>query len=158
MPFYFYVTNYCKPYHFITAVSLDRSFDGSVSDICHWADGVPFNLGLYQTLLESCFDINKATSVIEEVDELLELIKKTWGVLGINQAYHNLCLSWVFFDRYVATDEVEIDLLYSAEKLFLEVGKDAKGTKDRSIYVQPALRHIYTYVMFNIIQHIYVLR
>lgn len=107
-----------------------RSFDGSVSDICHWADGVPFNLGLYQTLLESCFDINKATSVIEEVDELLELIKKTWGVLGINQAYHNLCLSWVFFDRYVATDEVEIDLLYSAEKLFLEVGKDAKGTKD----------------------------
>ncbi|KAK1396909.1 Mammalian uncoordinated homology 13, domain 2 [Heracleum sosnowskyi] len=109
-----------------------RSFDGSVSDMCHWADGVPFNLILYQTLLESCFDIDKATSVVEEVDELLELIKKTWGILGINQAYHNLCLSWVLFDRYVATDEIENDLLFDAEKLFLEVEKDAKGTKDPS--------------------------
>ncbi|KAL8149233.1 hypothetical protein AgCh_006297 [Apium graveolens] len=109
-----------------------RSFDGSVSDICHWADGVPFNLRLYQTLLESCFDIDKTTSVIEEVDELLELIKKTWGILGINQAYHNLCLSLVLFDRYVATDEVENDLLFAAEKLLLEVENDAKGAKDPS--------------------------
>ncbi|XP_063945724.1 protein unc-13 homolog [Daucus carota subsp. sativus] len=109
-----------------------RSFDGSVSDICHWADGVPFNLRVYQTLLESCFDINNATVVIEEVDELLELIKKTWGILGLNQAYHNLCLLWVLFDRYVATGEVEKDLLLAAEKIFLEVEKDAKATKDPS--------------------------
>ncbi|WOG92628.1 hypothetical protein DCAR_0311901 [Daucus carota subsp. sativus] len=111
-----------------------RSFDGSVSDICHWADGVPLNLRLYQTLLESCFDINKATSVVEEADELLELIKKTWGILGINLAYHNLCLSWVLYDRYVATGEVENDLLNAAHKLFLEVEKDAKGTKDPAYF------------------------
>lgn len=109
-----------------------RSFDGSVSDVCHWADGFPFNLQVYQTLLESCFDINIATSFIDEVDELLELIKKTWGILGLNQAYHNLCLSWVLFDRYVATGEVENNLLFAAEKIFLEVEKDAKATKDPS--------------------------
>ncbi|KAL8094026.1 hypothetical protein AgCh_035784 [Apium graveolens] len=109
-----------------------RSFDGSVSDICHWADGIPFNLRVYQRLLESCFDINNTTAVIEEIDELLELIKKTWVILGLNQAYHNLCLSWMLFDHYVATGEVENDLLFDAEKVFLEVEKDAKATKDPS--------------------------
>lgn len=47
------------------------SSDGSVPDTFHWVDGVPSNLRLYQTLLESCFDIDKATLVIKEVDELL---------------------------------------------------------------------------------------
>lgn len=109
-----------------------RSFDGSVSDICHWADGVPFNLRVYQVLLESCFDINNSTALIDEVDELLELIKKTWGILGLNQAYHHLCLLWLLFDRYVATGEVEDDLLFAVEKIFLEVVKDTKATNDPS--------------------------
>ncbi|MBA0633727.1 hypothetical protein Godav_028835, partial [Gossypium davidsonii] len=43
----------------------------------HWADGFPLNLKIYQMLLEACFDVNDETSVIEELDEFLELIKKT---------------------------------------------------------------------------------
>ncbi|MBA0633726.1 hypothetical protein Godav_028834, partial [Gossypium davidsonii] len=43
----------------------------------HWADGFPMNLKIYQMLLEACFDVNDETSVIEELDEVLELIKKT---------------------------------------------------------------------------------
>ncbi|KAI4350812.1 hypothetical protein L6164_005226 [Bauhinia variegata] len=107
-----------------------RSSDGSVPDACHWADGFPLNLRMYQTLLEACFDINEETSVIEEIDEVLELIKKTWPVLGMNEMLHNLCFSWVLFHRYVATGQVENDLLFASSNLLAEVEKDAKATKD----------------------------
>ncbi|KDP33727.1 hypothetical protein JCGZ_07298 [Jatropha curcas] len=107
-----------------------RSFDGSVSERCHWADGLPLNLRLYQMLLNACFDINDESIVIEEIDEVLELIKKTWPVLGMNQMLHNLCFLWVLFDHYVATGQVEDDLLFATNNLLMEVEKDAKTTKD----------------------------
>lgn len=107
-----------------------RSFDGSHSEICHWADGVPLNLRLYQIFLEACFDLNESTSVIEEVDEVMEFLKKTWVILGINQMFHNLCFLWVLFERYVSTGEIESDLLFAADNLFLEVVKDARASKD----------------------------
>ncbi|XP_062090872.1 protein unc-13 homolog [Humulus lupulus] len=110
-----------------------RSFDGSVSDTCHWADGYPLNLKLYQMLLESCFDVNDDTSVIEEVDEVLELIKKTWEILGINQMLHNLCFLWILFHRFVTTGQVESDLLLASNNLLVEVEKDARTTVD-SVY------------------------
>lgn len=103
-----------------------RSFDGPPSEICHWADGFPLNLRLYQILLEACFDVNEDTLVIEEVDEVLELIKKTWTVLGINQNFHNLCFAWVLFYRYVATGQVGNDLLLAAVNLLLEIEKATK--------------------------------
>ncbi|KAK6912746.1 hypothetical protein RJ641_022347 [Dillenia turbinata] len=106
-----------------------RSTDG-FSDCCHWADGFPLNLRLYEVLLESCFDVNEETSIIEEVDELMELIKKTWGILGISQMLHNLCFTWVLFNRFVATGQVENDLLDAADGQLAEVAKDAKATKD----------------------------
>lgn len=107
-----------------------RSFDGTVSETCHWADGFPLNLNLYQKLLESCFDVNDETCVIEEVDEVLELIKKAWVILGINQRLHNLCFSWILFHRYVTVGQAENDLLFASSNLLAEVEKDAKATKD----------------------------
>lgn len=107
-----------------------RSFDGSVSDTCHWVDGFPLNLRLYQMLLDACFDVNDESIVIEEVDEVLELIKKTWAILGMNQMLHNLCFLWVLFHHYVATGQVEDDLLFAANNLLVEVEKDARATKD----------------------------
>ncbi|XWS26795.1 hypothetical protein CRYUN_Cryun26dG0060700 [Craigia yunnanensis] len=107
-----------------------RNFDGSVSETSHWADGFPLNLRIYQMLLEACFDVNDETSVIEEVDEVLELIKKTWVVLGMNQMLHNLCFLWILFNRYVAAGQMECDLLFAANNLLMEVEKDAKAVKD----------------------------
>ncbi|OIW20741.1 hypothetical protein TanjilG_21804 [Lupinus angustifolius] len=107
-----------------------RSSDGSVPESCHWADGFPLNLWIYQTLLEACFDIHENTAVIEEVDEVLELAKKTWVILGINETQHNNCFSWVLFHRYVTTGEVENDLLFASSNLLEEVDKDTKATKD----------------------------
>ncbi|KAL6980100.1 hypothetical protein U1Q18_021749 [Sarracenia purpurea var. burkii] len=107
-----------------------RSSDGSLAESCHWADGSPLNLQLYEILLEALFDTNDEISIIEEADELIELIKKTWGILGINQMLHNICFSWVLFNRFVATGQVENDLLYAADCQLAEVAKDAKTTKD----------------------------
>ncbi|MQM02477.1 hypothetical protein Taro_035239 [Colocasia esculenta] len=106
-----------------------RSSDGFPSDRCHWADGVPLNLHLYQFLLEACFD-HEEGSIIEEVDEVMELLKKTWVILGINQILHNLCFTWTLFHRFVATGQVDTDLLCAADNQLAEVAKDAKTTKD----------------------------
>ncbi|XP_059277564.1 protein unc-13 homolog [Lycium ferocissimum] len=108
----------------------NRSSDGSLFESCHWADGLPLNLRLYEILLEACFDVNEEASIIEEVDELMDLIKKTWGILGLNQMLHNICFSWVLFNRYVATGQIENDLLDAADSQLAEVAKDAKTTKD----------------------------
>ncbi|XP_016493453.1 protein unc-13 homolog [Nicotiana tabacum] len=108
----------------------NRSSDGSLFESCHWADGFPLNLRLYEILLEACFDVNDEASIIEEVDELMDLIKKTWGILGLNQMLHNICFSWVLFNRYVATGQAENDLLDAADSQLAEVAKDAKTTKD----------------------------
>ncbi|KAG0495052.1 hypothetical protein HPP92_006046 [Vanilla planifolia] len=106
-----------------------RSADGFPSDVCHWADGSPLNLHLYNMLLEACFDSEEG-SILDEIDEIMELIKKTWVVLGINQMLHNLCFMWILFNRFVATGQVDIDLLLAADNQLMEVAKDAKTTKD----------------------------
>ncbi|KAL2346946.1 hypothetical protein Fmac_000946 [Flemingia macrophylla] len=108
----------------------NRSYDGSYADSCHWADGIPLNLRLYEMLLQSCFDANDESSIIEEFDELMEQIKKTWGILGLNQTLHNLCFTWVLFHRFVATGQMDLDLLSAADGQLAEVAKDAKTTKD----------------------------
>ncbi|XP_010924650.1 protein unc-13 homolog [Elaeis guineensis] len=107
-----------------------RTSDVSISDTCHWADGFPLNLHLYQMLLEACFDNSEEGSIIDEIDEVLELIKKTWTILGINQMHHNLCFTWALFHRFVTTGQVDIDLLFAADTQLAEVAKDAKATKD----------------------------
>ncbi|KAL6215570.1 hypothetical protein ACLB2K_014999 [Fragaria x ananassa] len=112
----------------VTALA-SRSSDG-VYDTSHWADGLPLNLRIYEMLLQAVFDTQDETSVIEEVDELMEHIKKTWSILGLNQMFHNLCFTWVLFNCFVATGQVELDLLYAADTQLAEVAKDAKATKD----------------------------
>ncbi|GMI97750.1 hypothetical protein like AT2G20010 [Hibiscus trionum] len=114
----------------VLSLACRTSFDGSVSETSHWADGFPLNLRIYQVLLEACFDVNDETSVIEEVDDVLELVKKTWVVLGMNQMLHNLCFLWILFNRYVVTGQVEGDLLFAANNLLMEVEKDSKASKD----------------------------
>ncbi|XP_052621797.1 protein unc-13 homolog [Lactuca sativa] len=102
-----------------------RSFHGDDSEMCHWADGIPLNLRLYQFLLESLFDIETPTIIINEIDEMLEFIKRTWGILGINQRFHNLCFVWVLFDRFLSTGQVENNLLLACANLLLEIKEDA---------------------------------
>ena len=64
--------------------------------------------------------------VLDEVDELLELMKKTWSTLGITKQFHNLCFTWVLFYQYVSTGQTESDLLCAAFAMLADVGNDAK--------------------------------
>ncbi|KAE8697004.1 Cyclopropane-fatty-acyl-phospholipid synthase isoform 1 [Hibiscus syriacus] len=85
--------------------------NGSPTTSCHWADGYPLNVHIYTTLLRSIFSIRDETLVLDEVDELLELMKKTWPTLGLNKPMHNACFAWVFFEQYIVTSQTEPDLL-----------------------------------------------
>ncbi|GMI94838.1 hypothetical protein like AT2G20010 [Hibiscus trionum] len=114
----------------VTSLACRTRDDGSTSGTSHWADGFPLNLKIYQMLLEACFDLNDETSVIEELDEVLELIKKTWLVLGLNQMLHNLCFLWMLFNRYTSTDHAESDLLNAGDNLLTKVENDAKALKE----------------------------
>ncbi|XP_071698212.1 protein unc-13 homolog [Rutidosis leptorrhynchoides] len=106
------------------------------TDICHWADGFPFNVNLYVSLIRSIFDLNDETSILDEVDELIELMKKTWPTLGINKPMHDLCFTWVLFEQYVKTGQVENDLLSASLTMLTEVANDAKKVDREPIYVR----------------------
>ncbi|KAL3626454.1 hypothetical protein CASFOL_030003 [Castilleja foliolosa] len=113
-----------------------RSPDNGTTDVCHWADGYPLNIEIYVSLLSSIFDTKDESQVLDEVDELLELMKKTWSMLGINRSIHNLCFAWVLFAQYVVTGQVELDLLGAASNMLCEVANDAKKGDREPIYVK----------------------
>ncbi|KAL0414273.1 UNVERIFIED_CONTAM: protein unc-13 [Sesamum radiatum] len=113
-----------------------RSPDGGTTDVCHWADGYPLNVEIYNALLHSVFDSKDETLVLDEVDELLELMKKTWSMLGINRPIHNLCFTWVLFEQYVVTGQVEPDLLAASLTMLSEVANDAKKVDREPVYVK----------------------
>lgn len=119
-----------------SVVSLSwRSPNGTPTDVCHWVDGFPLSVHLYASLLQAIFDIRDDTLVLDEVDELLELMKKTWTTMGITRPIHNVCFAWVLFQQYVATGQMENDLLNAAHAMLMEVAADAKKEKD-SFYVK----------------------
>ncbi|KAJ9555777.1 hypothetical protein OSB04_010391 [Centaurea solstitialis] len=76
-----------------------RSADGSPADTCHWADGFPFNVNLYVALLQSIFDLKDESCLLDEVDELLELMKKTWTTLGLTNPYMTYVSLGCFFNN-----------------------------------------------------------
>ncbi|KAL0710651.1 hypothetical protein Bca4012_017629 [Brassica carinata] len=113
-----------------------RSTNGHPSDVCHWADGYPLNIHLYVALLQSIFDVRDETLVLDEIDELLELMKKTWSTLGITRPLHNLCFTWVLFHQYVVTSQMEPDLLGASHAMLAEVANDAKKLDREALYVK----------------------
>ncbi|XP_039054913.1 protein unc-13 homolog [Hibiscus syriacus] len=120
----------------VTSLACRSRDDGSISDNSNWANGFPLNLKIYKMLLEACFDQNDETSVVEELDEVLELIKKTWLVLGLNQTLHNLSFLWILFNRYTSTEHAEGDLLNAADKMLVRVENDAKALKGDANYAK----------------------
>lgn len=106
------------------------------TEVCHWADGYPLNIHLYVALLQSIFDIRNETLVLDEIDELLELMKKTWLMLGITRPMHNLCFTWVLFHQYIVTSHMEPDLLNASHAMLAEVANDAKKSDREALYVK----------------------
>ncbi|CAL9076324.1 protein unc-13 homolog [Musa acuminata AAA Group] len=113
-----------------------RSSGGASTEVCHWADGYPLNVHLYLALLHSIFDLREETVVLDEVDELVELMKKTWPSLGINRMIHNVCFAWLFFKHYIETGQNEPDLMCAAVTMLTEVANDAKKPDLEANYVR----------------------
>uniref|UniRef100_A0A804LYU0 MHD1 domain-containing protein n=4 Tax=Zea mays TaxID=4577 RepID=A0A804LYU0_MAIZE len=123
----------------VHALSWRSGTTGAAVEACHWADGYPLNVLLYCSLLQAIFDLRESTVVLDEVDELLELIKKTWPTLGINRMLHSVCLSWVFFQQYVITGQVEPDLAAAALAILVDVAADTKHGSRDPMYVKVLL-------------------
>lgn len=99
-------------------------------EICHWADGYQFNVRLYEKLLLSVFDMLDEGKLTEEVEEILELLKSTWRVLGITETIHHTCYAWVLFRQYVITKEHGI-LLHALEQLNKIPLMEQRGQQER---------------------------
>ncbi|KAG8481010.1 hypothetical protein CXB51_025700 [Gossypium anomalum] len=113
-----------------------RGTNGTPTNVCHWADGYPFNIHMYISLLQAIFDVKDEIMVLDEVDELLELMKKTWSTLGINRSIHNACFTWVLFQQYVVTNQIEPNLLSAAYTMLTEVEIDARKPDKETTYVK----------------------
>ncbi|XP_054815396.1 protein unc-13 homolog isoform X2 [Prosopis cineraria] len=99
-------------------------------EICHWADGYHLNVRLYEKLLLSVFDMLDEGKLTEEVEEILELLKSTWRVLGITETIHYTCFAWVLFRQYVITNEQGI-LLHAIEQLKKIPLMEQRGQQER---------------------------
>ncbi|KAM6582863.1 hypothetical protein CsatB_009865 [Cannabis sativa] len=100
-------------------------------EVCHWADGYHLNVRLYEKLLLSVFDVLDEGKLTEEVEEILELLKSTWRVLGITETIHHTCYAWVLFRQYVITNDQGI-LKQAIEQLKKIPLKEQRGAQERS--------------------------
>ncbi|KAF8403659.1 hypothetical protein HHK36_011763 [Tetracentron sinense] len=99
-------------------------------EVCHWADGYHLNVRLYEKLLFSVFDVLDEGKLTEEVEEILELLKSTWRVLGITETIHYTCYAWVLFRQFVITGEQGI-LQLAIEHLRKIPLKEQRGPQER---------------------------
>eukprot|EP00268_Persea_americana_P014673 TRINITY_DN16574_c0_g1_i1.p1 TRINITY_DN16574_c0_g1~~TRINITY_DN16574_c0_g1_i1.p1 ORF type:complete len:188 (-),score=29.08 TRINITY_DN16574_c0_g1_i1:2833-3396(-) len=97
---------------------------------------LPLNVHLYLVLLQSVFDPNDQTGVLDEVNELTELMKTTWSTLGITRLVHNICFTWVLFHQFVTSGQVERDLLTASLTMMAEAATDAKRSDREFLYVK----------------------
>ncbi|KAE8713841.1 transcription factor HBP-1b(c1)-like [Hibiscus syriacus] len=99
-------------------------------EVCHWADGYHLNVRLYEKLLVSVFDVLDEGKLTEEVEEILELLKSTWRVLGITETIHYTCYAWILFRQYVITSEQGI-LRHAIDQLKKIPLKEERGPQER---------------------------
>ncbi|KAJ8529343.1 hypothetical protein K7X08_036178 [Anisodus acutangulus] len=99
-------------------------------EVSHWADGYHLNVKLYEKLLLSVFDVLDEGKLTEEVEEILELLKSTWRILGITETIHYTCYAWVLFRQFVITGEQRI-LQYVIEQLKKIPLKEQRGPQER---------------------------
>ncbi|CAH1448735.1 unnamed protein product [Lactuca virosa] len=99
-------------------------------EVCHWADGYHLNVRLYEKLLSSIFDVLDEGKLTEEVEEILELLKSTWRILGITETIHHTCYAWVLFRQFVMTREHAL-LRHAIEQLHKVPLKEERGPQER---------------------------
>ncbi|KAK9056013.1 hypothetical protein SSX86_027100 [Deinandra increscens subsp. villosa] len=99
-------------------------------EVCHWADGYHLNVRLYEKLLLSIFDVLDEGKLTEEIEEILELLKSTWRILGITETIHHTCYAWVLFRQFVMTREHGL-LRLAIEQINKVPLKEERGPQER---------------------------
>ncbi|WOL02939.1 hypothetical protein Cni_G11658 [Canna indica] len=99
-------------------------------EVCHWADGYPLNVRLYEKMLSSVFDILDEGKLTEEVEEILEFLKSTWRTLGITETIHDTCYAWVLFRQFAITGEQKL-LQFVIQHLRRIPLKEQRGPQER---------------------------
>ncbi|ONM14874.1 hypothetical protein ZEAMMB73_Zm00001d002640 [Zea mays] len=85
--------------------SLTKKFDIK-DETYHWTHNYHFNFRLYEKLLCSVFDILEDGQLVEEADEILEITKLTWPILGVTEKLHHIFYAWVLFQKFSQTGEI----------------------------------------------------
>nr|GEY37683.1 protein unc-13 homolog isoform X1 [Tanacetum cinerariifolium] len=85
---------------------------------------------LYEKLLLSIFDVLDEGKLAEELEEILELLKSTWRILGITETIHHTCYAWVLFRQFVMTREHPL-LKHAIEQLNKVPLKEERGQQER---------------------------
>ncbi|CAI5515264.1 unnamed protein product [Closterium sp. Naga37s-1] len=97
-----------------------------------WADGWPLNVRLYATLLGSVFTGLQAATLVEELEEVLEILGKVWPVLGITPLVHRCVFAWLFLKHYVSSGQKEPALLVAADFQLRAVETEVKNELGKS--------------------------
>ncbi|KAH9315987.1 hypothetical protein KI387_024614, partial [Taxus chinensis] len=108
--------------------------DDITGEVCHWADGYHLNVRLYEKLLCSIFDTLDEGRLVEEVEEIFELLKSTWRILGITQTIHDACYTWVLFRQFVLTGES--GLLQHATQHMKRIAFDGQRSTQERLYMK----------------------
>lgn len=108
------------------------------SSTIRWADGFYLNIHLYMAMLGAVFKSAEEATLIDEAEELLEQIRKSWPVLGITTVLHHLTFSWVLFRQFVKTGKSDVNLVSAcvaqvreAIRLFFE-NRKGDNSEDQS--------------------------
>ncbi|GLJ39640.1 hypothetical protein SUGI_0810350 [Cryptomeria japonica] len=113
----------------------ERPARGDITgEVCHWADGYHLNVRLYEKLLHSIFDTLDEGKLVEELEEILELLKSSWRILGITQTIHDTCYTWVLFRQFVLTGES--DLLQHATQHMKRIAFDGQRSTQERLYMR----------------------
>ncbi|XP_074280580.1 protein unc-13 homolog [Silene latifolia] len=99
-------------------------------EVCHWADGYHLNVKLYEKLLLSVFDVLDEGKLTEEAEEIHELLKSTWRLLGVTETMHYTCYALVLFRQSVITGEKRM-LQLAIQQLKRVPLKDQRGPQER---------------------------
>jgi hypothetical protein len=70
----------------------------------------------------------------QEVEEILEMLKSTWRILGVTQTIHDICYTWVLFRQYVLTGE--LTLLQHAMHQMKRIASDGQRSTQERFYMK----------------------
>ncbi|KAG9156862.1 hypothetical protein Leryth_025128 [Lithospermum erythrorhizon] len=116
----------------ISSTLAERPARGDLTgEVCHFVDGYYINVKLYEKLLLSVFDVLDEGKLTEEVEEIMELLKSTWRILGITETIHHTCYAWVLFRQFVITGEQGL-LQHAIDQLNRIPLKEQRGSQERS--------------------------